>query len=289
MAQGEWLRVLADADGDVKEMYAIVWLDEEVEPRVMFNPNHDEKGQFSEGSGGSAGSATRDKSRDWLAREDPPFVDMGDKDREWAQQFVHGSLEKFADNLQTLGRAVGSGADGSRVSVEPADAWHSVMQVTIESKDSDRVVQFWLNKDGGAELVGVPFKSPASAKVTRESLRQTLKTIDDAGATSLRVHAGLEDGGYLWARLGFHADSGEASALYREMTQRSGRSLPFDVRNAVKQITDEHRSDMMQQLADLRVGSMTGRQLLRNTNWHGSVNLDDPEFRKRVGHFLGER
>jgi hypothetical protein len=171
---------------------------------------------------------------------------------------------------------------------------------------SSRSVKFTMEEFASgkaATLDYVEFHTPVSPKVARDVLGQTLKTIQDAGADKLSVQAGLSDGGYLWARLGFKINPESRMGIERSVTrnveealvQRPERGekaprLTLAQADRIRAVVRSPADDMMQQLADLKDGQIKlGRIALKNTGWKGTGRLSSPVMTARINHFLGKR
>ncbi len=118
-------------------------------------------------------------------------------------------------------------------------------------------------------------------------LRASLEAYDGLGVTRIDVHADIDVGGYVWARLGFAATMPDdvRDNLALAVRARPGSYLLREA-NRVAESSDD--DDLMYNLAALTIGTdrSCGKELLSGSGWFGHANLADRRHRERIARHL---
>jgi hypothetical protein len=223
--------------------------------------------------------------------------DFSDKDRKWAE-----GATRIANTIAEPGLP-------TRINMwDSASSREIDIRQGVFGNEAARRIMFTVFGDT-ASLDFVQFRAPVSPKVARAVLRETFNTLQDLGVKRLKVDAALEDGGYLWARLGFRAYSSvnfahevrqrlDAIAAESKQTWDWTRQVapPVGLKDTtvtrVRKMLDTHSllvsGRLPQAISDLRIDRVNvGRRLLRGMAWKGQVDFSDKVFQRRVNHFLG--
>jgi hypothetical protein len=125
--------------------------------------------------------------------------------------------------------------------------------------------------------------------IARQVFGSFLQQYVNMGVRKIRVHAALEDGGYVWARNFFTADSKEE--VTKILNSAESALMPGQFK-AVKRIYENYytknadgESFPIQKWAELPFM----KPVLRGSDWHGSIDLKNKEqFSKFVMYVVGE-
>ena len=110
--------------------------------------------------------------------------------------------------------------------------------------------------------------------------RNFLLWCEEAGIARVTLDAGKSIGGYFWARCGFLPDDASWRRLCRVWRQRAGRSGIDDLRV----LLDKAEAAGPKGLVYL-TNSIFGKSLLLHAQWHGLLDLTNPEQRDRARHY----
>lgn len=124
----------------------------------------------------------------------------------------------------------------------------------------------------------------------RRMMRASVEIYDRLGIGRITVHANIDVGGYVWAKLGFAAtDPAHIRAELAEALEDDPGSVIFTEANRVADESDD--DDLMYNLARLEIEGLysCGKSLLRGAHWYGHATLKDPRHRARLArHFATE-
>lgn len=121
----------------------------------------------------------------------------------------------------------------------------------------------------------------------RRMLRASLEAYDGLGVARIDVHADIDVGGYVWARLGFAATMPDD--VRDNLARAAGADPGSDLLREAKRVAEaSDDDDLMYNLAALTVGTdrSCGKQLLAGSDWFGHANLADRRHRERIARHL---
>lgn len=124
----------------------------------------------------------------------------------------------------------------------------------------------------------------------RRMMRASVEIYDRLGVGRITVHANIDVGGYVWAKLGFAAtDPAHIRAELAEALKDNPGCVIFAEANRVANESSD--DDLMYNLARLEIEGLhsCGKSLLRGADWYGHATLKDPRHRARLArHFATE-
>lgn len=116
---------------------------------------------------------------------------------------------------------------------------------------------------------------------------------DHLGMKTVGVSASLSNGGYAWARFGFIPNASDWSSVSNNALHRAERdsSLTPDIKAQVRLIAGITNPKAIWLLAGLKDanGKSVGATLLRGQDWHGKIDLDNPEQYAVVRDYSGRK
>lgn len=135
--------------------------------------------------------------------------------------------------------------------------------------------------------------------IAKDLLANSMRLYDMAGIGSIHLTAGLDVGGYAWAKYGFLPPAGRAT---RDLFSRiGGRLANLDgvsetSRKVVQRLLQSEEPKALWTISDLdgvtaeRQGQRLplGKALLLGTHWKGVMHLDDPLARARFNNYISK-
>jgi len=116
---------------------------------------------------------------------------------------------------------------------------------------------------------------------------------DHLGMKTVGVSASLSNGGYAWARFGFIPNSSDWSSVANNALHRAERDsdLTPDIKAQVRLIAGMTNPKAIWLLAGLKDanGKSVGAKLLRGQDWHGKIDLNNPEQYAVVRDYSGRK
>jgi len=136
------------------------------------------------------------------------------------------------------------------------------------------------------------FYIPPSARqkgIGKTVLESCLKQYENMDVKRIKVHAGLEDGGYVWAKAGFKATNYEEVNLILEVAKDKlkGDDLSdvVDIHTHYYQEEPKGNKFPMEQWA--RLDCM--KDILRGSDWHGQIDLTNPNEKANFKNYVSKR
>jgi GNAT superfamily N-acetyltransferase len=130
----------------------------------------------------------------------------------------------------------------------------------------------------------------------KELLAKSVEVYDQIGVGSVSLYAGLDVGGYAWAKYGFKPESEQAAKrLFDTVRGRLDElDVPNGVRRSVERLLSDNRPEAIWALSDLNGvtveeydGPTTlGKALLLGTSWPGTLDLTCPDSRARFDQYI---
>ena len=133
--------------------------------------------------------------------------------------------------------------------------------------------------------------------IAKDLLANSIKLYDEAGIRKVTMFAGLQVGGYAWAKYGFRpASARDARELLEDVEDRLGAmaGVPAPARRTVERLVQSGDPKAIWAISDLegvrgaRRGHETtlGKALLLGTCWRGVLDLEDPQARARFDQYV---
>lgn len=119
-----------------------------------------------------------------------------------------------------------------------------------------------------------------------------LDVYDHLGIKTLDVHAGLQGGGYAWARYGFVPTQSSWDGLRSIINSQINYIESPSVRQKVRSLVDNPDPKTIRELAAITDPMVpggevpAGKGLLRGSIWHGSIKLSDPKEYKVISNYV---
>jgi hypothetical protein len=138
-------------------------------------------------------------------------------------------------------------------------------------------------------------KQRQGSHLVKGLMTRSVNFYESSGYHKIFVSAGLDVGGYAWARYGFApTTSKEITTLVADVSRRlKGLQLPDEVKAGVTRLLAQPTRQTIWTLSDLdyplliRGKSTTlGKALLLSSTWEGELDLRDPEARGRLLRYL---
>lgn len=124
----------------------------------------------------------------------------------------------------------------------------------------------------------------ADSSIGQEALRASYVLANDIGLSEIRLSAGLESGGWAWAKYGFIPTDTSWSVLSTELIDKAATlDMPDEERTAVALLLTSPDPAAISTLADLPIGE----RLLSGTSWEAVLYLADPEAIGRFRAYIG--
>jgi GNAT superfamily N-acetyltransferase len=194
---------------------------------------------------------------------------------------------------------------GSRVQVSTRKDGSTDIDIEGNKQDKDGrlVPKVLVNVNGAYAHLGVLALPEADqGKGTGRAIMRTLVDhFDQAGVTSVNLHAAMTMGGYVWPRLGFEAHGDTGFTLRHQVFEKlhyqkhygninddpNGPKLSEREVRAVIQTMRQGTTGMATRLADLRVdGENTGKKIMMGRDFNATLSLTDPTARARLNRML---
>ncbi len=222
----------------------------------------------------------------------------------WNEKFHLSPHQFFTTLFDTPKVSLGNGEIGVEGGLENPDRLNLVMDLvrpqrgTIGRMERD----FEFPADSPPEVHHSLFELNTSAQgqgIAKDLLANSMRLYDMAGIGSIHLTAGLDVGGYAWAKYGFLPTSGRAT---RDLFSRiGGRLANLDgvsetSRQVVQRLLQSEDPKALWAISDLegvtaeRHGQRLplGKALLLGTTWKGVMNLDDPQARARFNNYISQ-
>lgn len=117
----------------------------------------------------------------------------------------------------------------------------------------------------------------------KRMLRASVEAYERIGVSHIVVHANLDLGGYVWAKLGFVANSPQN---VRDMLNKAAADNPdiavfAEAQRVAKKTKDD---ELMYRLANLNMSGeiSAGKLLLAGSDWYGHIKLNNINHRNRL-------
>lgn len=166
------------------------------------------------------------------------------------------------------------GEKGATVKVR---AGHNGVQITVNSDIYTMVAQYTPDRSIYVEHLVMDSKAHA-AGYFRSKCKGLLETADKIGSGSIYIVAGLDDGSYSWARMGF-----------KPLDASTFQVLKAGVVNGAEGLTDEDERRLLstsniRDLAGFKSssGRRVGKELMKGMEWQGELKLDDRDPNYRI-------
>ena len=159
-------------------------------------------------------------------------------------------------------------------------------EIDFEDPDTPRVYHNYFQLASGHQGKGLG----------KEILASSVKVYDEIGVKSISLNAGLDVGGYAWAKYGFKPKSGvQTEWLFDNLRDRlDDLAVSTGVRRTVERLLSDNKPEAIWAISDLngvtvqdRDGPVPlGKALLLGTNWEGSLDLKCPDSRARFDQYI---
>jgi hypothetical protein len=141
-----------------------------------------------------------------------------------------------------------------------------------------------LNITDDAITIGSIALSEQDAGLMGDAMRGIYLLADDLGVSSLNLTAGLDTGGWAWAKYGFSPTQVGWDLLRDELKLKAETlAMSEEESTAVAVLLSSPDPVAIQTLADLPIGE----RLLSGTEWQASLDLNDPESVERFRAYIG--
>jgi hypothetical protein len=123
-------------------------------------------------------------------------------------------------------------------------------------------------------------------KIGKKVLAACLQQYLNMSVSKIRVHAGLEDGGYVWAKAGFKAVSKAEVTL---ILKKAKQQLKTDEYQIVKAWYDDYyNNDPTGTAFNIEDWALLGymQKILKNSDWHGEIDLTNHEELTNFKHYV---
>jgi len=133
--------------------------------------------------------------------------------------------------------------------------------------------------------------------LARQILGESISFYESQGFHEVDVHAGLDVGGYAWAKYGFlPVDARETQTLLQALRPKLARlSLEPAVRSKVETLLTSQDPQSLWAIADLETpvevdgrNLSLGKALLLGEWWQGRLDLEDAAVRERFRAYVSE-
>jgi GNAT superfamily N-acetyltransferase len=124
--------------------------------------------------------------------------------------------------------------------------------------------------------------------------RNSVDAYREVGITKVTLSAGMDAGGYVWARLGFLPSKDEWRQVRGAVRAKleSIPSVPAEAAEAVRYALADDEATAIWEIADLDVeadGKRLGRLLLSGTAWEGMLDFCNPDAMDRLSAYVAAR
>lgn len=220
----------------------------------------------------------------------------------WNEKFLLSPHEFFSQLFNTPKVKLGSG----EICVEGGLADPHSVSVSMDLVQPRRGTigrmdrEFRFPPDSPPEVHHNLFEIDSSAQghgIAKDLLANSMQLYDQAGIGRIHLTAGLDVGGYAWAKYGFLPKDGQATReLFSRLNQKLDglRGISVPTREVVRLLLKSGDPKALWTISDLdgvtaeRRGEQLplGKALLLGTCWKGVMNLDDPQARKRFHNYI---
>lgn len=220
----------------------------------------------------------------------------------WKEKFLLSPHEFFRQLFDTPKVKLGSG----EISVEGGLADPHSVSLSMDLVQPRRGTigrmdrEFRFPPDSPPEVHHNMFELDSSAQghgIAKDLLANSMQLYDRAGIGRIHLTAGLDVGGYAWAKYGFlPKDSQATRGLFSRIKQKLDglRGISEPTREVVRRLLKSGEPRALWAIADLdgvtaeRRGERLplGKALLLGTCWKGVMNLDDPQARERFHNYI---
>lgn len=142
---------------------------------------------------------------------------------------------------------------------------------------------FILNQ-GGKQVSHDWFEIPASLQgkgITKKVMLDSMALYERIGVKRISIHAGLSQGGYVWAKYGFVPSESAWNRISFELSERANSLYGDNVPEGLKASLARSDPKSLWDVAD----HPEGKKLLQGTGWMGTLSLDDIEAMSRYKHY----
>lgn len=202
-----------------------------------------------------------------------------------AEKMMVGYPEKARLDLKVLGN---SGKDTITVRGS-SSKWEATMRRTFAS-DPTVIVNGKMGTKVEHDLFEVAKKYQGLGGAKR-MMRSSLETYLKMGITKIEVHANIDVGGYAWAKLGFkpvQASKVRASMLKKLSGKGAAKIASADLDRLKGILSSASDDDFMYLIATYKsaAGKALGKELLTGSDWHGMIDLTNPQVVSRLKDML---
>lgn len=126
-------------------------------------------------------------------------------------------------------------------------------------------------------------------------LRNSMRLYRKLGIHLITLSAGLDAGGYAWARFGFRPSNADWSTLKIGLRARMSllhNQVSPDARKVLSAALDDDEGSAIWEVSDLSEplgATRLGYHLLAGTNWNGHLDLRDDDAMERFLRYVGEQ
>jgi SPP1 gp7 family putative phage head morphogenesis protein len=241
----------------------------------------------------------RDFPWDPIEPQKPARLDYGN--RAFEDGIEHGLWKTRAEADNFIGKMMAGVPKGEKVDVRVM-AQDGALHVSAFNKSGSVQVMRSFHPDADVVIGGERFGTKVqhdlftlakqyqgggnAKRMMRASLEEYLK----AGITKIDVHANIDVGGYAWAKLGFTPKYPDVTrSILRDLLDgRGSRLAPVDRLSLRNIIDNTSPSDLMHKIATFKTaaGKSVGKELLTDSDWHGTLDLTNPAAVKRLKEML---
>ncbi|MFA5507516.1 MAG: hypothetical protein WC314_26225 [Vulcanimicrobiota bacterium] len=204
----------------------------------------------------------------------------------------------FMENL-TAGSPVRVG--GGDISLEGRNGEAQILEYNLDlvqgSKQIGSMSREFIFEDDGARVHHQYFEIDAALQgqgVAKQILANSVELYDRMGVQSVSLFAGLQVGGYAWAKYGFKPEAGpETADLFDTVRGRlQDLDVPPATKRSVQRLLAENKPEAVWALSDLDGVKVDngkvplGKALLMGTSWAGKLDLTCPDSRARFEQYI---
>ena len=206
-------------------------------------------------------------------------IKTGKVDFTSATKFSAQELETFKDAVFNQLSVIG--IDTSKVNLRVTDDGF-----TIYNDDNSIYIDRQFT-DGGKKVYHAHFEITDSAKqgmgTAKKIIRASMPLYEKIGAERIELFASLDNGGYTWARMGFHASHGQALSAISGIKDKTAREAGYRAFDSYYKSHDISDSFPMAKLAN---NPKIGKHLA-GTDWDGHLDLTNPFHTKYFYKYIG--
>jgi len=157
--------------------------------------------------------------------------------------------------------------------------WKGIRGLMVEGSLKDfpgSHLKYALTKDPNVLWAGYISIPKSSRKMSRKLFKGFFDLARVSGASKIRFIAGLENGSSMWARIGgkWIDESAARACKAAVLKRRKSIGFPSDLDKIIREAKTP--KELVTKL-DARLGELGTRQLLKDVEWWGELDLKDPE------------